>query len=277
MNIRWNARSILGLILVIVAVLSLLLDIAGIVQIWMLREPVTRDAITTLDLLNSTLDTTTQGLGIAKASLKSVTGTLGALQETVNAAAATIENASASVNSLGTIVGTNLSGTINSALGTLDVVKSTTQTIDEVLGGLAGLPFLNIQYDPEKSLSASVGDLTDQLRRVPESMSALEKNLATSGSSLDQVGDDAKNLATNLGSVEREMAQLVGVIEQYEAQVKAFQGTVQNLRANIVTIIWGIVLFLTFILFWLGVTMAQMLATGLRWMGIRIRALEEQG
>ena len=84
-----------------------------------------------------------------------------------------------------------------------------------------------------KPLSASVSDLTTQLRQVPESLSQLETNLASSGTSLDKVGNDAKLLAVSLGSVQEEMAELVGVIEQYETQVKAFQGTVRNLRENI--------------------------------------------
>lgn len=269
MNIKWNVRSITGLVFVILAVIGLLINVAGVIQVWVLREPVTRDAIATLDLLDSTLDTTSQGLAIAKSSLQSVTATIGALESTVASAATTIGNASSSVSSVSSIIGQNLSKTVDSALGTLDVVESTTQKIDEVLGGLAGLPFLNFAYDPAKSLSGSVSDLTAQLRQVPDTLSQLETNLSTSGSSLDKVGNDAKDLATSLGSVQKEMAQLVGVIEQYETQVKAFQGTVRNLRENIVTIVWEIVLFVTFLLFWLGVTMIHTLWTGLDWMGLR--------
>lgn len=269
MKIQRTLRSILGLLIVVFALLSLVIDVAGIVQVWVLREPVQRDAINTLDLLNSTLDTTSQGLVIAKTSLKSVTTTIGALQATVRSTAVTIENASTSVNSVSTVIGKNLSQTVNSALTTLDAVENTTKTIDEVLGGLAGLPFLNIQYNPAQPLSASVSDLSDQLKAVPQSLSELEKNLATSGSSLDKVGGDATNLASSLGQVQTDLDKLVGVLDQYETQIKAFQGTVQNLRANIGTIVWGIVLFLTFIFVWLGITMIQTLWSGLAWMGRR--------
>jgi hypothetical protein len=197
MKIQWNVRSVTGLVFAILAVLGLVINLAGVIQVWVLREPVTRDAIATLDLLNSTLDTTAQGLGIAKSSLQSVTSTIGALEGTVASAAATIANASSSVSSVSSIIGENLSATMNSALGTLDAVENTTQTIDDVLGGLAGLPFLNFNYDPARPLSASVSDLTAQLRSVPESLSQLETNLANSGSSLDKVGNDAKNLAVS--------------------------------------------------------------------------------
>lgn len=271
MKIRWSIQSILGLALVLLAVVSLVIDIAGIVQIWISRDPITRDAINTLDLLNSTLDTSAQGLALAKTSLNSVTTTLGSLQTTVSGAAATISDASTSVNSLSTIVGTKLSGTINAALGTLDAVEATSKTIDQLLSGLASIPFLNLKYDPAKPLSASVGDLTTQLKDVPQSLSDLQKDLNSSGNSLEQVGADAKNLATSLGQVQGEISQLVAVIDQYEAQVKAFQGTVRNLRENIVTIVWGIVLFATFILVWIGVTMVQTLLRGLEMMGVRQR------
>lgn len=269
MKIEWNVRSVLGLLLAVLALVSLVIDVAGIIQVWVLREPVTQDAINTLDLLNTTLNTTSQGLAIARTSLKSVTVTLGALQATVQSAAGTIASASTSVTSVSTVIGKNLSATVNSALGTLDAVETTTKTIDDVLGGLAGLPFLNIKYDPAKPLSASVSDLTDQLKQVPLSLGELERNLSTSGTSLDKVGGDATKLAGSLGQVQGDMDKLVGVLEQYETQVKAFQGTVRNLRDNIVTIVWGIVLFTSFILLWLGVIMVQTLWNGLEWMGLR--------
>ncbi len=274
MKIQWNARGIFGLLFVILALVSLVIDAAGLVEVWTLREPVTRDAINTLDLLNSTLDTTSQGLGVAKTSLKSVTGTIGALQTTVASAATTIDNASSSVSSLSGIIGKNLTTTINSALSTLDAVENTTKTIDEVLSSLATLPLLNIQYNPDKPLSASVSDLSDKLQEVPQSLGDLEKNLTSSSSSLDQVSTDAQTLASSLGQVQSDMEKLVGVLEQYEAQVKAFQGTVRNLRENIVTIVWGVALFFTFLLFWLGVTMVQTLWHGLGWMGIQPRWFE---
>ncbi|HZQ06567.1 MAG TPA: hypothetical protein VFD70_08300 [Anaerolineae bacterium] len=271
MNIKWGVRSIVGLILVVLAVLSLVLDVAGIVQIWLLREPVTRDAINTLDLLDSTLKTTAQGLAIAKTSLSSVTTTIGALQTTVASAASTIGHASSSVSSLSGIVGQNLSQTVNSALTTLNAVETTTKTIDDFLSAVSSLPFVNLNYNPANPLSTSVSQLTDQLKDVPKSLSDLEKNLGDSGSSLDQVGKDATSLAESLGQVQQELLQLVAVIDQYQQQVKAFQGTVRNLRENIVTIVWGVVLFVTFILAWLGATMVMTLFKGLKWMGIRVK------
>ena len=42
MNIQWNVRSVSGLLLAVFAFVSLLIDVAGIVQVWVLREPVTR-------------------------------------------------------------------------------------------------------------------------------------------------------------------------------------------------------------------------------------------
>jgi chromosome segregation ATPase len=130
---------------------------------------------------------------------------------------------------------------------------------------------VNFNYDPENSLSSSLSQLTDQLQSVPQSLGALEENLASSGTSLDKVSSDANLLAKSLGDVQAQLGELVAVVEQYEQQLTAFQATVRSLRENIVTIVWGIALFLTFILFWLGVTMVLVLLKGLDWMGIRFR------
>ncbi len=271
MNIKWGVRSILGLALVVLAALSLILDVAGIVQVWALREPVTQDAINSLDLLNTTLDTTSQGLVIAKTSLQSVTTTIGVLQTTVSSAAATLNSASGSVSSLSGIVGQNLTATVSSALTTLGVVETTTKTLDDFLGSISKLPLVNLSYNPDQPLSASINALTDQLKQVPQSLGDLETNLKSSGTNLTQVSNDANTLSASLGQVQSDMSKLVGVIDQYQQQVSAFQGTVRNLRENIVTIVWGLVLFITFMLFWLGATMIMTLFKGLEWMGFHYK------
>ena len=128
MKIQWNARSIIGLVFVILAAVGLVINLAGVIQVWVLREPVTRDAIATLDLLNSTLDTTAQGLGVAKSSLESVTGTIGVLAEYGQFCGHDDQRVPARLlSSVSSIIGENLSATINSALGTLDAVESTTR------------------------------------------------------------------------------------------------------------------------------------------------------
>lgn len=269
MKIQWTLKSILGLVLTVLALVSLLFVFAGIIEAWVLREPVTREVVHGLDLLDSTLDTTSEGLRVTKTSLKSVTATLNTLQLTVASAATTVGDASDSVNTLSTVVGKNLSGTVNSALSALDTVETTTKTIDGLLAGLASLPLLNLTYDPATPLSASIGDLTEQLKQVPQSLGDLEKNLASSGTNLAQLREDAAKLAASLRQVQSDTAQLVEVIEQYELQVKSFQATTRKVRENIAPIVWGVVLCITFILFWLGATMVQTLWTGLAWMGIR--------
>lgn len=270
MRIKWTLRAVLGLVLVILAGVSLLIDAAGIVQVWLIREPATNNAIATLNLLNRTLETTSQGLAIAKTSLVSVTNTIGALQTTVSSAAATIESAGGAVKSLGEIMGTNLSNSLDTALQTLESVRNSTQVIDDFLGSVSQIPFVNLSYNPEQRLSETVGKLEENLSQVPASLRSLEANLETSGDGLDKVGDDASSLAASLGQVQTDLEQLVSVVEQYEQQVKAFQQTVQLWQANIVTIIWGIVLFATFVLLWLGATMLMVLFKGLEWMGVKL-------
>ena len=87
MKYQFTVRRVLGIVLVVVAALSLVINVVAIYQVWSAREPVTQGAISTLDLLNSTLDTTAQGLVVVKTSLASVTATIGVLQKTVGAAA----------------------------------------------------------------------------------------------------------------------------------------------------------------------------------------------
>lgn len=248
----------------------MLLDAAGIYQAWSLRQPIIDNAKATLDLMDHTLTTTAAGLSIIKISLQSVTTTIATVQSTVNTTSQTVTNAGGAVNSLSTIVGENLGGTITSALATLDSLKSTTQVVDDFLSAIAGTPFLGLSYNPATSLSGSISQLSSNLSQVPPSLNSLQTNLKTSGQSLTEVAAEAKALAVQLGQVQADLARLTGVIDQYEEQVSAFRETVKASRANVESIVTGGVAGLTFILFWIGITQLTVLVKGLEWMGVRV-------
>ena len=56
-------RRIIGITMIIFAILSLVITVYGIYQIWQWREPLVENVSSTLDLVVSTLQATSEGLG----------------------------------------------------------------------------------------------------------------------------------------------------------------------------------------------------------------------
>ena len=85
-------RRIISITMVILAVVSLIITVYGIVQIWQWREPVIENISDGLELASSTLQATADGLVVVGQSLDSVVNSISGLESTVATLAKSIED-----------------------------------------------------------------------------------------------------------------------------------------------------------------------------------------
>ena len=63
------ARKIIGTTFIIASIIGLILSAAGIVLVWVVREPLTTNLVNTIDLVSSTLEATSSGLSAVDETL----------------------------------------------------------------------------------------------------------------------------------------------------------------------------------------------------------------
>lgn len=256
-------KRLIGLVLIVIAAISLLISGWGLYQIWMLRQPVANAAVAGVDLFAETLNTTSDALKVTSESLQSASDTVTAVERTSLSVAQAMSTTRTTIGSFTSLTGKELPTSIDAARTALNSAQSSAVVVDNVLVTLSRIPLINIQYNPAVPLSVSLGDISKSLDNLPPTFSTIERNLNATGDGLDQVVTSLNELPKTTRQVQRNIADAQQVVTRYQSQVDALQKMVQPIKPSLPTALTAIALGLTFLVFWLGVLQLQMLLKGL--------------
>ncbi|MER2598286.1 MAG: hypothetical protein ABTQ73_02070 [Caldilineales bacterium] len=259
-------KRIIGILLVILALVSLVLTVGSTYAVWAYRSVAADSVARGLVLLDETLGTTTGAFETVDASLGAASASVVSAKSTFNTLASTVSSSSPTLDSLADFLGEGLPDTLTITQGTLESAAGSAQLIDNVLRTMSGIRLLGIEYDPQQSLSESLDGISASLDTLPESMRALGTNLGgTSQSlpalaqSLDQFGGSLDQINASLGSAQQVMA-------AYKDLVTRYQGAIRSVNSFIPTIVSVGPIIFTFFAFWLAVVQAFTLMKGWQWL-----------
>ncbi len=256
-------KRIIGIILIVIAAISLVISGWGVVQIWTMRQPVADAAIAGVDLLTETLATTSDALNVTSESLQSASETVTMIERTSLSVAQTMSTTRTTIGSFANLMSNDLPTSIEATRATLKSAQSSAVVVDNVLTTLSRIPLINIQYNPAVSLSAALGSVASSLDNLPPTFGAIERNLNTTGDSLDQVVTSLNELPKTTQQVQQNIADAQKVVARYQSEVDGLQKLIKPIKPSLATAVTAITLGLTFLVFWLGVLQMQMLLRGL--------------
>ncbi len=256
-------KRIMGIVLIVIAAISLLISGWGLIQMWTMRQPAADAAISVVDLFAETLDTTSDALKVTSESLQSAGDTVTMIERTSLSVAQTMSTTRTTVGSFANLMSKDLPTSIDATRATLKSAQSSAVVVDNVLTTLSRIPLINIQYNPAVPLSAALGNVAVSLDNLPPTFSAIERNLNTTGNSLDQVVTNLNELPKTTQQVQRNIADAQKVVTRYQSEVDGLQKLIQPIKSSLPMVFTAITLGLTFLVFWLGVTQFQMLLKGL--------------
>lgn len=256
-------RRIAGFVLVIVAALSLFVTALAIAQLWRLHQPLTADVIDAARSLTATLDTTSQALQVASDSLQTADKALTTVDGALLDAARSISGTKSTLGMLSSLMSRDLPGTISSAQTALRSAQSSARLLDDVVGALARLPLVNLQYRPDVPLSTALG-------RVAESVDGLSPTLGALGRDLTSLSGRMGDLSVSLGDIPASSAQLhrniasgQTLVTRYQEQVSSLRRLSQSVERAAGALISAALALLIFILVWLGIVQAIVLRKGI--------------
>jgi methyl-accepting chemotaxis protein len=253
-------RRIIGIILVILAVVSLIITVYGIVQIWQWREPVIDNITDSLDLAGSTLQATADGLVVVGQSLDSVINSISGLESTVSTLAKSIEDSAPLVSSLSTLTGDVLPQAVSSAQTSLESAQDGARIIDTVLRALTILN--RSSYEPQIPLHEALGEVSEGLNDIPESLTTMEDSLNTTYDNLEVMQAEISLIAEDIGAINEGLEEGKKVIEQYQELIADMQTRIDRFQSRLPSLINTLAWVLTFILVWLGITQIGLLVQG---------------
>ena len=259
-------KRILGVLLVIVSIVSLVLSLAGIVGVWSLRTSLANAVNTGLTLVDDTLASTNDALTKVDVALGTTATNVAAAQGTFQSLAATVDSTTPALGSLSKFLSDDLPETLDAAQKTLSGAADSAKVVDGVLSLLSDLPLFNIDYNPEVSLSESLGGIGGSLEGLPDTLGQLGKQLAGPANTLPALARSLDTLGISISQLETTLTDFQGVVGSYQDLINRYRSMIQSLQAAMLRLVTIVPLMVTFFLFWLAMLQLLVLIKGWHWL-----------
>lgn len=258
------ARKILGITFIVAAVIGLIFSLAGIILVWSVRIPLTTNLVSTLELIDTTLEATSSGLTVVEETITQSVSDINSLENTVRTAGQGVEDSVPLVESLSTLMSQDIPTAINATQTSLTTMQDAAGTIESSLKLVTSIPFLPIEgYDPEVSLSESLEDVSQSLDAIPQSLAEMETTMNTTKGNLIMLSAQVNIIARNISELKDSLYELSFVFDQYQDAISTIQTKVDSSRQNLASTITIGAWFFTVILIWLGIAQVGLLTQGI--------------
>ena len=152
------------------------------------NDPSWPDLKTTLDLLDSTLQTTADGITLAEQSLDQTNSSLNTLVDTLETTGKSVHDTIPMVESLSQVATKDVPGTIAQTQAALQSAQASAQVIDATLTIITSIPFLFVEpYSTQKPLAEALKDVSLSLDPIAQSLSSLDESLQASLDNLSRM------------------------------------------------------------------------------------------
>ena len=261
------AIRFLGLWLALVAAASLLLTGDGLLQTWRLQGRATISIQSGLDVISSTLATSSEGLTTISQSLQSTSDSLKSLQDAVLSAGTSLHSQAASLQTLSTLFGKDLPVALTGAQTAMIGAQSGARNVEEALTVLTSNPaFAATPYNPPVLLSTALSGVASGLGALPAPMQAAGDSLSSASSDLTTLETTFTNFAASLGQLRVKLDEARTVVERYQQELDRLETRVITIRNGVPKWVRWAGIGLTFLLGWPAILQAFALSRGWRWM-----------
>lgn len=267
-------RRLLGVIMLLIAFGGIALGVFGIRLGHQLVDNIAVNLEQTLTLTSQSLDTVSETLVLAKASITDVNTVMETAETTADNLAQTVNDTRPLLDQISSVTSEQVPDsleTIEEAFPTLEqaagVIDRTLVTlnsfrIDENILGLDIEYDLGIDYAPEVPFDQSVRELGQGLEGLPESLRTLQIYINVTNSNLQTVSQDIRNLADDLNIVNGRVSDLDPILDNYIALITTTNDNTRQLRTQLNDQIQSIKNGITLVMVWLAITQIAPLYLG---------------
>ncbi len=253
-----------GYVLVVAAILGLIFNVAGLVVVAVVQWRAEAAIAQALDAVDQLLVATGDGLVVADQSLAQVGTALAATEATLRTSGTAVGNSVPALESLHATLGTDVPEILTATQTALASAQTSATAVDDILGGLSGLPFLGglARYAPETPLGESIGQVNRSLDGLPVSVAVLSEGLDAATGSAREIQDDLDEMARNLEQLGASITDARDIVAQYQRVVDQMKAHAATLRARapiwLALARWGV----SFMLLWLIVAQVAIFTQG---------------
>jgi hypothetical protein len=258
------ARRIIGMTFIVAAIIGLIFSLAGVIFVWAVKEPITQNLVSTIDLIETTLEATGSGLMVADDTLTQAMADLGILEDTIQTASKSLEDSVPMVEMLSNLTSGSLPEAIEATQTGLETAQDAARSIESTLRLITSIPFLPIEsYAPDVSFTDALEDVATSLEPIPDALLTMEDTLNTTKGNLVLIAAQVRIISRNIGELRNSLYQMQLIIDQYQDVITTLEDRVETFRVNLSTIINVAAVLFTIIFIWLGIAQLGLLTQGL--------------
>jgi hypothetical protein len=258
------ARRIIGMTFIVAAIIGLIFSLAGVIFVWAVKEPITQNLVSTIDLIETTLEATGSGLTVADDTLTQAMADLGILEDTIQTASKSLEDSVPMVEMLSNLTSGSLPEAIEATQTGLNTAQDAARSIESTLRLITSIPFLPIEsYAPDVSFTDALEDVATSLEPIPDALLTMEDTLNTTKGNLVLIAAQVRIISRNIGELRNSLYQMQLIIDQYQDVITTLEDRVETFRVNLSTIINVAAVLFTIIFIWLGIAQLGLLTQGL--------------
>jgi ABC-type transporter Mla subunit MlaD len=258
----------LGLVLVILAIVSLVISAGGLVGMWTLKHTAVVAIGDAATLLTDTLVTTDKALSSAEQVLAGTQSSIATLLSATQSIASALRDGQPTLNSAARLLKQDFPKTLDAVETAINSASQTAKGADDFLRQIARIPLLNLNYQPDVPLSQSIAGIGQTLGELPPKLEEIGGGLEQLNGSLAVIATQIDGLGATIKQIDTSLRDLPSVLREYQRQLARVLPTLQSIQAGADQIITLSVLALTFIVAWIMVVQISVLIIGWRWFRI---------
>lgn len=259
----FRAGKISGGVLIASAVLGMIFAAIGLYFIWNGGLSLTTRLTSGMDLIDRTLQTSSDGLVLIGSSLKTSQDTIKVIRVTSKELSTTAGNTAPMLDQMGQTIGQDMSGVVHNTQNSLASAQSSAKLIDDTLSVIGSIPLIGQRYAPKQSLGDSIGSINSSLDGLPDAFRQIQSGLKTTSGNMFAIQKEMDSIQSNIDTAEVSIQNAKQIVDQYQGQVSELQTQVRDFRAGLPGWISTTKWVLTVLFIWMAIEQLALLVQGL--------------
>ena len=262
---RWIARTI-AVLLILTALTGIGLSVSGIVIARQVRPLATAWGTKQMDTAQNTLSALDETLSILEDTLHTADTSLQSVNETLKVSAQTLGDTQPILSETQTLLDEQIPHTITETQAALYTAQQGVGLIEQTLRVITLIPFMPGEpYQPQTSLSDSLGQIAWTLGQIPQSTADLSDGVQISKANLATLQINLLSISLQLDDIQENLQGVLDALPQYHQTIAAQQAQITRLSQQLPQWVNLLSAALTVFLVWLGLTQVGLLLQGVDW------------
>jgi methyl-accepting chemotaxis protein len=247
-------------------VLGTVLAVGGLLLVWDAEPSVSSAFTETIDLLDSTLVTTSESMELLNGMLLRMKGDLAGIRLSLDDASRSMQATADVTDSVADLIGEDFSMVVSETQQSLLTVQNSAQMIDNTLSLISRIPLIGPSlsggYRRDMPLGSSIQGVSESLEPVSGSLKDVQSGLKQTSQNFELMKDDLENLIVTIDGIEASLADAETKMTDYQLLFSRSKEKLQTVRTAAPKFVRNALLAGTVFFIWLLIAQVAMLLQG---------------